>query len=199
MVTLSESQEPLVETTKTVLTPNATYGKRSASTEPLTLGLFVVISVIVLFLMVLLSTNLYFQHQNYMQGIQAAIAGKKADHTSIVAYSRSWDFAVIKTSAMFLAFTLIFTGALYVLGIREQSYRLSAEGIGIKGALETSSPGLAMVTLGVVLVIFVIYAKSVVDYRPVPAETAVQPQGVSKTLSTTADQVDNKSTDRKDK
>ncbi len=143
----------------------------------LTIPLFVVVCAILLCLTVLLGASLYFQHLNYSLGVNSAIKGAKTDHNSIITYSRAWDFAVIKTSSLFLAFTLIFVGSLYVLRIADSNYSLKIEGKEVKGSLETSSPGLVMITLGVILVGLVLYDKSLIDYRPSPQAVAVSPEG----------------------
>jgi hypothetical protein len=139
---------------------------RDRQDASLTLAIFVVVCLILLCLIGLLGFSLYFQHNNYSNGVLAALRGQRSDHNSIITYSRAWDFAVVKTSSLFLAFMLIFVGALYVLRVSESRYGFTLEGKEVKGSLETSSPGLVMVTLGVVLVGLVIYSKSLVDYRP---------------------------------
>jgi hypothetical protein len=117
--------------------------------------------------MFLCVANLLFQGHNYYTGINSALSVPNAiDHTIVLTYSRAWDFAVQKTSSLFLGFTLVFIGALYVLRIADARFALSAEGPSVKGSLETSSPGLVMITLGVLLIGFVIYNQSVIDYRP---------------------------------
>ena len=145
----------------------------------LTIALFVVVCMILASLAGLLGASLIFQHDNYSRGIAAALSSITKDHNSVITYSRAWDFAVVKTSALFLAFTLIFVGALYVLRVAETRYALSMEGQRVKGSLETSSPGLVMLTLGVILVGLVLYSKSTVEYHPNPEPVAIMPTTIS--------------------
>jgi hypothetical protein len=96
-------------------------------------------------------------------GIQKALDSPRIDHAVVLTYSRSWDFAVVKTSSIFLGFSLILIGALYVLRVAESRFSMSVESNGTKGSLESRSPGLIMLVLGVVLVALVLYSKSTVE------------------------------------
>lgn len=153
--------------------------KRSFSNS-LDIGIFAAVGVVLLALIALLASNLAFQYLNYRDGIKFALADPKfIDHASILTYSRAWDFAVAKTSALFLSFLMIFTGALYVLRSAESRFEALAEKGELKGSLSVSSPGLVMVTLGVFLVAFVLSSKTIVEYsrqgltqRPQPKSKA---------------------------
>ena len=129
----------------------------------LSVPLFVVVTCLLVFVVAALGSNLYFQHQNYRMGIQKALDSPRIDHAVVLTYSRSWDFAVVKTSSIFLGFSLILIGALYVLRVAESRFSMSVESNGTKGSLESSSPGLIMLVLGVVLVALVLYSKSTVE------------------------------------
>jgi hypothetical protein len=164
--------------------------------DALTKSIFVVITGVLLFVAGLLTTSLYFQYSNYRKGIDQALKGVvAADHNSIITYSRAWDFAVVKTSAMFLGFTLIFVGALYILRAADAGYQLSIKGGDVQGSLQSSSPGLIMATLGVFLVGWVIYSKSIVDYHPLPSSNkpnAAAPIGASQPKTNSDRPVTNK-------
>jgi hypothetical protein len=69
-----------------------------------------------------------------------------------LALARAADAAIVKTCSIFLAFALMFLGALYTFRVTSTPYRLSAEGDKVKGTLETASPGLVMITIGMVLI-----------------------------------------------
>lgn len=138
---------------------------RRSFSDSLDIGIFAAVAVVLLALVALLATNLSFQYVNYRDGIKFALADPKfIDHASVLTYSRAWDFAVAKTSALFLSFLLIFTGALYVLRSAESRFEASAEKGEWKGTLSVSSPGLVMVTLGVFLVAFVLSSKTMIEY-----------------------------------
>ncbi|MEQ5856521.1 hypothetical protein [Halomonas sp. BN3-1] len=131
----------------------------------LDIAIFGAVAVLLLSLIAILVSSLLFQYSNYRDGIEIASADHQyVDHASILTYSRAWDFAVAKTSALFLSFLLIFTGALYVLRTAESRVELEATKGEFKGHLSMSSPGLFMVTLGVFLVAFVISSKTMVEY-----------------------------------
>jgi hypothetical protein len=145
---------------------------RSQFDTYLSVGLFAVVVTLLMVVIALLSLNIYFQGQNYSSGIRRALeesGSARVNHTVILTYSRAADFAITKTSALFLAFALVLTGALYVLRTATDRFALSVEGHATKGSLETSSPGLVMITLGVVLVVFVLSSRSPVEYTPPPA------------------------------
>lgn len=154
--------------------------------DSLTTAIFGVVTAVLVFLAILLSTSLYFQYRNYSAGIEKAVIGSSStDFNSIITFSRAWDFAVVKTSAMFLGFTLIFVGALYILRVADAGYKLSIQGKLVHGSLQTSSPGLVLATLGVILVGWVVYSKSVVDYsagRPLSPPSAAIPNGAAPAL-----------------
>ena len=137
--------------------------------------LLYLVGIMVALVVLLLSFNLYFQYWTYSRAIGLALGTDTpglVDHGIVLSYSRAWDFAVVKTSALFLAFALIFVGALYVLRTVETSYSLSVTGGDAKAALATSSPGLVMVTLGVSIVLFVLVTKTSVTYDSVPIAEA---------------------------
>jgi hypothetical protein len=118
-----------------------------------------------LFTVILLSVNLAFQHRNYNAGLSAALGSDIIDHAVIITYTRAWDFAVVKVSSIFLAFCLIMVGALYVLRAATVSYSLTLTNQAQKSSLETGSPGLVMLTLGVVLMAVVVFSTSKVEYQ----------------------------------
>lgn len=139
----------------------------------------------------LLVGNLWFQFHNYATGIRMAEkAGATADIVSLVlVYSRAWDFAVTKTSALFLGFMVIYLGALYVLRSADTSYELSINQGAQSGAtLKSSSPGLVMITLGALLVALVLANRSEVGIQvdPSPAGSGAGGVSVSATTSTAA-------------
>lgn len=63
---------------------------------------------------------------------------------------------------------LALVGAAFILGrLREDVTRISAEGKGLKGALESSSPGIILATLGTLLIIMTIWIPFGVETRDV--------------------------------
>lgn len=131
--------------------------------------LFAVVCVTLAFVMTLLGSSLYLQYKTYNAGVSASLNAPQIDHASVIAYSRALDFAIAKTSAICLGFLLIFVGALYVLRTADTHFGLGVDAATIKASLQTSSPGLVMITLGVVLVGTALINKSDVDYKTAPA------------------------------
>ena len=128
-------------------------------------SLFLIVCVMLLFTVSLLTVNLAFQYRNYHAGISGALGSDFIDHAVVITYTRAWDFAVVKVSSIFLAFCLIMIGALYVLRAATVSYSFTLTNRAHKGSLETGSPGLVMITLGVVLMAVVVLSTSKVEYQ----------------------------------
>ncbi len=110
------------------------------------------------------------QVRTYNVAVMAALKAGTLDHAAVLAYARSTDFSAAKISALFLGFLLIFLGAMFVLRVAETEYSFAMTPAEQRQVtFSTSSPGLAMVTLGVILVIVVLFAKSTIDYHPASA------------------------------
>jgi hypothetical protein len=159
-----DSTETIAEQVSGLTSKGMEKKARSFSTF-LDKSLFLVVAMMLLFTVALLSANLVFQHRNYDAGIAAALKSNSIDHAVVIAYTRSWDFAIAKISSIFLAFCLILIGALYVLRAASVSYSFSVTDQFRKSSLETGSPGLVMITLGVALMAIVILSSSKVEYK----------------------------------
>ena len=132
-------------------------------------SLFVVVGTVLGLLMVVLFLSLYAQYDNYHDAImQEFESADPINHASIISYSRALDFAVAKMIALFSACTLVLIGSLYVLRIGEAEYKLAVGNEKGKGAFQTSSPGLVMVTLGAVLIVLILNTQSTIEYNSSP-------------------------------
>lgn len=140
----------------------------------------VIISVIVFVLfgtMAILITNTYLQWKNYDSAIQSLIANDPAN-IAILSYSRAMDFSVAKMTSLCFGFLLVFIGALFLLKLNQVSYALEISGRDSKISLQTASPGLVLATLGVLVIIFTISAKSYVSLRTsYPSQSPVPSAG----------------------
>lgn len=128
--------------------------------------LFAVVCFVLGTVTFLMLASLAFQALNYREGIRIASEAASPDHSAIIAYTRSLDGAVVKISGVFLGFALVFVGALYVLRQSSSAYSVSATAGSMAGSLQSSSPGLVLATLGVILVLGAMLNKSTVDYSP---------------------------------
>jgi hypothetical protein len=81
-----------------------------------------------------------------------------------LAFARAADAAIVKTCSIFLAFALMFLGALYTFRVASAPYRLVAEGEKVKGTLETASPGLVMITLGMILICSAVWKEYTISF-----------------------------------
>jgi hypothetical protein len=128
--------------------------------------LFFVVGGLLLLICILLMINLFLQWNNYNQGIKLAVEGGQNQHAMVLTYSRAMDFAFVKTSTIFLGFVLVFVGALYLLRINEVAYNFAVKNGPTNVSFQTASPGLVLVTLGVITVLFTTYNKSYVSISP---------------------------------
>ena len=148
------------------------------SSRCLDIALFVIVVVIILLVLVMLAANIFTQYVNYRAAIKSAFDGDELfDHAAVIAYSRAWDFAIIKTSSLFLSILVILIGSLYVLRVAHIDFNVSADTDFIRGALSTSSPGLAMVLLGVVLTVFSLNHRTEIGYEYGRAPSAIHKEG----------------------
>lgn len=125
-----------------------------------------IVSIVILFISAILCINLVNQHRNYSTVISDVLQSPNKGAFSIVlAFSRALDFAVIKTSSIFLGFLLVLVGCLYVLRASRSKYSLSVgEKDSTNLALKTTSPGLVLVTLGIVTINLAIFSKTYIGY-----------------------------------
>jgi hypothetical protein len=127
--------------------------------------IFVIMTCILGLLSVLLVMNLRVQRENYQNGLGAALNSSPPDHSAALTYAQASDAAVIKLSALFLGFLLVFTGTLYVLRAASSQFKLQGTAMKTMWVLQSSSPGLVVVTLGVLLVAISLLAKNGVSYN----------------------------------
>ena len=148
----------------------------------LDIALFAIVTLIIVLVVAMLATNIVTQYFNYNNGIDAALEGiQSVAHGAILSYSRAWDFAIIKTSSLFVSLLIVLLGSLYILRSTESDVDLSAQTPFFRGAFSTSSPGWQWSLLGVVLAIFSLNYTSEIGYRisiPADADKLAKPSGV---------------------
>ncbi|HTS50977.1 MAG TPA: hypothetical protein VMH05_23685 [Bryobacteraceae bacterium] len=113
--------------------------------------------------MLLLIVSFALQYSTYRSALNGVASSDPGNYVAIVTYLGAWDAAVTKTSCLFLSFVLILVGALYVLRTAQIAYSLTIEGSGAKGALQTTSPGLVILTLGIVALALSLFKPVSVD------------------------------------
>ena len=126
-------------------------------------ALFAVVASTMLLILVVFVWNLLSQYSNYMDAADSAFSS--GNHAAALSYSRAFDFVAFKTSALLASFLVIMVGALYVLRVERYQTSLSGGTESLKGSFTTSSPGLTMMCLGVVLAIASLYYRSSIEYR----------------------------------
>ncbi|WP_448634599.1 hypothetical protein [Pedobacter panaciterrae] len=136
---------------------------------------YILVSVVVIILAIIgtvLLRNLNSLNSSYETVINQALkeapkseVEKAGNYSTLLAFSRAKDFSNMKASAMFVGFLLIFTGALYLIKVFNLSYAINVnkEDVG-SVSFNSNSPGLVMVTLGVVVMLCVLIIKTDVDY-----------------------------------
>jgi len=143
--------------------------------ESLDWRLFLVVSLILIAITALFVAGLFAQWRSYHGGLQVALT-PPVDHGAALSYARGLDAAIVKSSALFLGYLLVFTGALYVLRSATAGFKLSVQTGTQSGTLQTASPGLVIITLGVLLIVVTIVTKSELNYKPPPPAPAQQQQ-----------------------
>ncbi len=128
----------------------------------LDLSLFIVNTIFVVCIVSLSIFSLFAQYTNYGGGINSAL--EEENHALVLIYSGAWDFAVVKTSSLFLAFLLVFSGSLYILKTADKKFSFFTDDMARAGQFEISFPGLAMILLGVLLIALTLFYGPTVDY-----------------------------------
>lgn len=181
--THSSADSNVTPSENTGVTPQA-----YAQLNPLTVILAVIVVALLGSVFVLLLLTLRSQLSTYERGIERALGEQPTIHANVIAYARCADFAVAKTSSLFLAFIVVLVGALYVLRSADKEFALSVQGLQGRGSLQTSSPGLVMIALGVTLVGLVVFSRSTVSYISPPASAplteTLRDEGATIDLST---------------
>ncbi|HZR37568.1 MAG TPA: hypothetical protein VFA75_19510 [Nevskia sp.] len=114
----------------------------------------------------MLAMNLVFQYHNYHLAVGDTASLSPLDRAVMaVEVSRALDFAVVKTSATFMGYLLVFLGTAFVLRAAQAAYSLQTEGgEGLpKLTLTSTSPGLVLATLGVLCVGLALYSKTKIE------------------------------------
>jgi hypothetical protein len=158
--------------------------------------IYVVLAATIALIAVFFYTFVNQSSANYTKGITAAdkmsAPGLGTDFLAIsmpaiMQFSRARDAFVLEISVFLLGFIIVALGGMFVLAGVEAAYQLRVENDKVKTALETSSPGLVMISLGVFLVLFAVYIHSSFTFN-----ITTEP-----TVSTTLPSSDNKIFDEK--
>lgn len=191
--------DAVVTTVGPVVVPNGRM-------DPLDRMLMITVSLILALLSGLMIVSLTRQRAMYVHAIDVALGvqhtaaengapasggavaaeaqeARAPDHAAALTYARALDEASIKTSALMLAFVLVFLGALYVLRTTTSAFHLGLQNAASSGTLETSSPGLVMVSLGLALCTIAVLHKTNIDYQ---APTVIVPQNAAAETGTTS-------------
>lgn len=128
---------------------------------------YIVVAAVIAFIIVAVhwfSTRAVTTYADAAKSVQVAYAdGRLEAHDALsyqLVFARAQDATLVKGGAMLLSFLVVILGVLMVLEGSRAFYKLNVEGTGKKSALETSSPGLVMITLGLTLVYGVMMYKT---------------------------------------
>lgn len=133
--------------------------------------IFSLIAFLILLILSLLVWNLWSQYGNYKSAIDSVLScSKQIDHSALLAYAGSWSAAILKTSSLFFSFLTVMVGSLYILRAAASKIDIHAETKGLKGGLSTSSPGLAIMLLGVLLTYLSLSHKTTLEYKTTEIE-----------------------------
>jgi len=142
------------------------------------LFVYIVVASVIAFIIVAVgwfserAVETYANAANAAQDIYAnGHLGAQDALTYRLVFARAQDATLVKGGALLLSFLVVILGVLIVLEGSKAFYKLNVEGARKKSALETSSPGLVMITLGMALVYGVMMYKTEFNLstsRPVP-------------------------------
>lgn len=104
----------------------------------------------------------------FSSAIQETLNSHPLNHFALTAYTNGMAASYAKMFPIVLSFLLIFAGSVYVLLPVKAVYSGSINHGGATGSFETTSPGLVIVTLGVVLAITAIWHPVSVSYEGPP-------------------------------
>jgi hypothetical protein len=121
--------------------------------------LLVAVVSLAVFVFRLLNFSVHTQINTYIEA--ANNAAKSSDHAPahVLTFTRAMDSAIVKSTVVFMGFMVTLLGALYVLRAATASFSLDVKSDAASGTLQSSSPGLVMVVLGIVAVGLALYSK----------------------------------------
>lgn len=115
--------------------------------------------------LVVLGITSWNQMENYNRIIDRVVENQQQiDHAALIAYMRSSHFSTVKGTALIFSFLVVLIGSLYIQRVATTHFHLEAQSRNLKGVFLTTSPGLVMVTLGVILVIVSLVSESAINY-----------------------------------
>jgi hypothetical protein len=123
--------------------------------------LLAAVSICILISVVTIMTwALHWQFQMLDAVSHGMLSRPSEPDSSFLMYVGMANFAVLKTCALAFAFVLIFVGSVYVLWPGQSPFKVSADSPKLKTTLESSSPGLIMIALGVGLTALIVFYKA---------------------------------------
>ena len=124
--------------------------------------LIAIVSTVLLSLTIFLLCDLSSFNSSYDTIIKNIIhSGEDQD---VLAYSRAKDFNNMKSITLIVSFLLIFIGAIYLLKVFNLNYKFGLDNPSLgKIDLQATSPGLVMITLGVILNIAILMTKTEIN------------------------------------
>lgn len=129
------------------------------------IAIYIVLACIMAFIGFVLVNAAETSHDNWKVGLEIAKSLEGDNAQSIFHISaRGYDFFVVKSASLFLAFMVVALGAVLVIYGAEATYKLRIKNpASNRSSLETSSPGLVLVTLGAILVVITLLNKTTIE------------------------------------
>lgn len=113
----------------------------------------------------------------YDAGLTLAV--QRQESSVLFALAGAKSIVGFKVLALYVAALIVALGTLFVLKGVEANYQLRAEKAGTGAALETSSPGLVMITLGIGLVLSLVWPSAHVSASGASAKAPDAPRGTT--------------------
>jgi len=119
--------------------------------------------IVIIIVMILMSLTIYFtltqSSSQYEKGIDLAANGRVFDSMMILVTCKSMDQSVLQFIAIALGFCIALIGCLFVLSGIQANYKLLLSEKSYRSSLETTSPGLVLITLGLIVVSINLFVK----------------------------------------
>jgi hypothetical protein len=156
--------------------PNNADAERIATLYHIALDvtLLLIVLCVAIYVFRLLDFSLHAQMDTYIKASQEAAKSPNHAPELVLDFTRALDSAIVKSIVVFMGFVVTLVGIMYVLRAATASFSLDVKSGTQSGTLNTSSPGLVIVILGIVAVGLALYSKtniSIQEGRGQPTES----------------------------
>jgi hypothetical protein len=122
--------------------------------------LLLIVVGVAIYVFRLVNFSLHTQTDTYIRASQDAAKSPNHGPELVLDFTRVMDSAIVKSIVVFMGFVVTLVGIMCVLRAATASFSLEVKSGTQSGALNTSSPGLVIVVLGIFAVGLALYSKT---------------------------------------